>query len=512
MGFIKQYFQEIFLSLGLLFVYLFTRLYNIMALPLFTDEAIYTRWSQIARYDPSWRFISLTDGKQPSFVWFDMIMMRFVNDPLLAGRLVSVAAGLIIMVGIFFLANEIFKTPSTSSGQAKKIGFISAIFYVLYPFSLVYDRMALYDSLVAGSAVWALYLEILLVRRRRLDIALILGMVMGFGVLTKTSAFFSIYLLPFSLLLFDFKQKKRTQEILKWVGLALLSTVMAYGFYSFLRLSPFFHIITEKNSIFVYPFNEWIKHPFEFFIGNLNGLLDWFFVYTTIPVLILILISFLIGGAKLLREKLLLFLWFIIPIVALAFFGKVLYPRFILFMAMPMLVLASYSINFILDNIKSEWIKVFAVLLSAALMVWTDYFILIDISRAPIPRSDLDQYVNAWPAGGGIAETVSFLGDKAKSQKIYVATGGTFGSLPTYAMEIYLDENKNIGKRGIFPIPEDIPEDLLERAKTMPVYVFMSNQEEFDRHLKNWPIKLIVEYRKGRGDSYTRLYEVIPNL
>lgn len=503
MGFIKRYSQEIFLSLGIFAAYLITRLYNIMSLPMFTDEAIYTRWSQIARYDPSWRFISLTDGKQPSFVWFDMVIMRFVNDPLLSGRLVSVVAGVFALIGIFFLTSELFKN--------RKIGLFAAILCLVYPFSLVYDRMALYDSLVAASTIWALYLEVLLIRLRRLDVALILGMVMGFGVLTKSSAFFAIYLLPFSLLLFDFKQKNRAVKILKWGALAIVSTVMAYAIYSLLRLSPFFHIIEDKNSIFVYPFSEWIRHPFEFFFGNFNGLFTWFIEYTTVPIFLLILVSFFLGGTKFLREKILVFLWFILPFVALALFGKVLYPRFILFMSVPLLAIAAFSFWFILEAVKRKSVRTLIFLAVIFLLLRSDFYVLYDFRNAPIAKADTDQFANAWPAGGGIKEVVEYLARQAEDKKIYVATGGTFGSLPTYAMEIYLDENKNIGKRGIFPIPEKIPGDLVEKAKNMPVFVFMSNQKEFDPNLRNWPIKLIIEYKKGKGDDYTRLYEVIPN-
>jgi len=168
--FIKKllgYKKEFIIASILIATYLFTRIYNIMSLPLFTDEAIYVRWSQIARYDAAWRFISLTDGKQPSFVWLTMIAMKFINDPLLAGRMVSVFAGFLGMIGLYFLAREIFKN--------KWVGMISASLYVVFPMALVYDRMALYDSLVGAIMIWCLYLSVLLVRRVRLDIALILG-------------------------------------------------------------------------------------------------------------------------------------------------------------------------------------------------------------------------------------------------------------------------------------------------------------------------------------------------
>src|SRR3989344_4218394 len=216
---INKYRTEIIVCLFGILSYFFLRLYSLMSLPIFTDEAIYTRWSQIARYDPNWRFISLTDGKQPLFVWFDMVVMKFIQDPLMAGRIVSVLAGFFAMIGLFFLGKEIFKN--------RWVGILSAGLYLIYPFALVYDRMALYESLIGALMVWGLYFEILLVRQVRLDIALILGMIIGAGILTKTSGFFSIYLMPFLLLIFDWKSKKKSERFLKFIGLALVSLVFA---------------------------------------------------------------------------------------------------------------------------------------------------------------------------------------------------------------------------------------------------------------------------------------------
>lgn len=500
MSIISKHSKFIIIALILSALYFATRLYNISDLPLFTDEAIYTRWSQIARFDANWRFISLTDGKQPSFVWLDMIFMRTVSDPLLAGRLVSVVSGFFGMAGIFFLAKEIFKS--------QKAGIISSTVYILFPFTLVYDRMALYDSLTATAFIWGLLFQVLLVRLRRLDIALILGFIMGFGVLTKSSAFFSIYLFPLSLLLFDFRQKKWKYELIKWIGFAGVSTVMAYGFYSMLRLSPFFHIISEKNSIFVYPFNEWILHPFQYFTGNWNGLVSWLVEYSTLPFLAIIFVSFLLGGKKFIREKLFLFLWFLAPFLALSLFGKILYPRFIIFMTMPLLVLASFSFTYISDRAKSNFLKIAIFILVFAFIIRSDFYVLTDFARAPIAKADTDQFINAWPAGGGIKEVIAFLSEESKDKKIYVATQGTFGSLPTYATEIYLDMNKNIQKRGIWPIPPLIPPDLVEKAKTMRVFFIFNDTPEPP---PGWSVKLVAKYRKGIGNSYMSLYEVLPN-
>ncbi len=484
------------ISLFLFLAYFATRLYNLMLMPLFTDEAIYVRWSQIARYDAGWRFISLTDGKQPSFVWLTMTVMKLVSDPLLAGRLVSVGAGLITLAGLYFLTKEIFKSSKTA--------FYACLIYLIFPMALMYDRMALYDSLVGAAVVWALYFEILLVRRLRLDLALILGMILGVGVLTKSSNFFSIYLLPFTLLLFGWKEKNKFKRLGKWFVLAGVAVVEAYGYYSILRLSPFFHIIGQKNNIFIFSFKEWVTHPWEFFYGNLLGLWDWTHGYFSWLVIFLIAGSFLFAH-KYFKEKLLLFIWFVLPFTALALFGKVLYPRFIFFMLLMLIPLAALTMEKLSEVFRNKLIFIFLCFLLFFFNLKADFFILTDTARAPIPKSDTNQYINGWPAGGGIRETINFLEKQAEKKKIYVASEGTFGSLPTYAVEIYLGDYKNVEKKGIWPLPVNIPTDLLSKAKIMPVYLILNPTQDPP---PGWPLKLIARYQKGISNTYLSLYQI----
>src|SRR5258708_2830281 len=184
--------------IGLICLYLFTRLFHLTTfLPIFTDEAIYIHWSQVALNDANWRFISLTDGKQPMYVWIAILTLKLFHDPLMAGRLVSVLAGFFSMIGIFFLGREIFKNT--------KIGLFSSLLYILYPFALVYDKLAMYDSLVALFTIWIFYFTVLLIRHVRLVLGMILGMLPGLGMLTKTNVDSGLILFPFSLPFFTFK-------------------------------------------------------------------------------------------------------------------------------------------------------------------------------------------------------------------------------------------------------------------------------------------------------------------
>lgn len=501
MQFLKKY-SFLFFGLGIAFLYFFTRFYNILSLSIFTDEAIYVRWSQIASNDASWRFISLTDGKQPMFVWVAMILMKFIHDPLLAGRVVSVGAGFISLVGLFFLASEIFRN--------KKIGLLTSFIYTLYPFALVYDRLALYDSLVAAFIIWAFYFEVLLVRRIRLDLAMILGMIMGLGMLTKTSDNFAFILLPFSLLLFNFQGNAWKKNLRNWVIFAVVSVIIANAMYMMLRLSPFFHIIGEKNLTFVYSFTEVLQDPFSHFIWNLLSLSTWLIAYATIPFIVLVISSFLVKK-EYFKEKLLLLIWFTVPFVALALFGRVIFPRFILFMTMPLIVLGAYALFNLMSMVKKMYFKILIIVVFLGMFLVNDFFILTDFSKAQIAESDRGQLIAGWPSGVGVNETISFLTQKAKNEKIYVGTEGTFGLMP-YSLEIYLQDNPHIKTAGFWPINDTPPKEVLEAAKKMPTYfVFYQPCPSCPTTgvaPTTWPLKQIFQMKKLEKGSYYTLYQV----
>lgn len=491
-----------FFVFGIIVLYFFTRFYNILGLPIFTDEAIYVRWAQIASNDASWRFISLTDGKQPMFVWIAMLLMKVIEDPLLAGRVVSVLAGFGSLVGIFFLTNELFKN--------KKIALLASLIYVLYPFSLVYDRMALYDSLVAMFIIWSLYFEILLVRHLRLDIALILGMIIGGGMLTKTNANFAFILLPFLLLLFNFKDKHWKEKLGKFILLSLVSLVVANAIYAILRLSPFFYIIEEKNYLFIYPFREWITHPFTYFFNNIRSLSEWTLAYLTLPFLVLVLSAFLVGK-KYWRENLVLLSWFLVPFVISALFFKLAYPRHILFTTMPLLVLGAFALYHLIRLAPKMWLKGVVPFAFLVMFVLNDYYLITDFAKATVPGPDRGQYIAGWPAGTGVKESVAFLEEQAKDEKIFVGTAGTFGLMP-YSLEIYLHDNPNITIRGYWPISEEIPQEVAEASNQMPTY-FIHYQECSVCPQKGvapttWDVTPVIQIEKLERGSFYTLYKV----
>src|SRR3989344_2638652 len=109
-SFWKIYRMEFMIGTGIFVLAFFLRLYNLTILPIFGDEAIYIRWAQVMRAEPGLRFVPLSDGKQPLFMWVVIPFFKIIHDPLFASRLFSVFSGMGTLVGIFILSYILFRS------------------------------------------------------------------------------------------------------------------------------------------------------------------------------------------------------------------------------------------------------------------------------------------------------------------------------------------------------------------------------------------------------------------
>lgn len=479
-----------------LFTFL-TRITNLLNIPIFTDEAIYIRWAQIGLADPAHRYLSLTDGKQPLLTWLMYPFLRIFSDPLFAGRFVSVLSGVFAVIGIYLLSRELF---------GKKAAIISSVIYIFSPFALLYDRLALMDSLLAAFGIWSIYMSILLVRKPKLDISLIFGITVGLGMLTKSSALFFLALLPISLLLFDFKTKNKIKRFISWVGLSALSTVIAEVMYNSLRLSPWFYIIKLKNYSFILTFAEFLHKPFETFWPNLYGLSTILIGYLTVPIILVVIAGVASALFRKKMEIIYLFLWFLIPFMALVIMGKVIFPRFILFMVMPLLVIVSSVIVDMYKTFKKN--KKLVLILGIIIFIYPIFqsvLIIFSPVDVAIHRIDRNQLFDDWPSGYGVNEVVTYIKSKAENGKVVLGTEGTFGLNPA-VYEIYLGLDKNVEIHGYWPVGE-VPKELLDKAKIYPTYLVFKEKQDIPQ---NWPLKLIAKYRRGKGETFLLFYQVVP--
>src|SRR5438477_10638635 len=122
---IKSWIVPILILLGILIFAFAIRIYHLTVLPVFADEAIYIRWSQVMGAEATLRFLPLSDGKQPFFMWVLMFIVRRFSDPLFISRLLSVFTGLGTILGIFSLTELLFKN--------RKVSLLAAFLWAICP-------------------------------------------------------------------------------------------------------------------------------------------------------------------------------------------------------------------------------------------------------------------------------------------------------------------------------------------------------------------------------------------
>ncbi|MBI2066233.1 glycosyltransferase family 39 protein, partial [Candidatus Woesebacteria bacterium] len=261
------------------------RLYNLNLIPVFVDEAIYIRWAQVMKAEPTLRFLPLSDGKQPLFMWLVIPFFFFFSNPLLAGRLVSVTAGAATLVGIFLLTYALFKS--------KKVAILAALIYAISPFSFFFDRMALVDSLLSSFGVWTLFFALVAARYLRLDFAMLSGFALGGGLLTK-SIFYALLLpLTWPFAKFPKETGKKVIHLIKLAALFLVTVAIGWGFYNILRLGPNFQMIALRNQDYIFPISHLWTNPKDPLIPFLTRSFEWIWSMGPSLTLVLALIGLL---------------------------------------------------------------------------------------------------------------------------------------------------------------------------------------------------------------------------
>lgn len=494
-SYLKKHFtkRDIFYIVGILLLFLATRLINLDKFPIFSDEGIYIHWAKTAWHDASWRFISLTDGKQPLQTWGTIPFLKlFPNNALLAARLFAVSMGLFGLLGMFTLLFSLF---------GKRAAIIGSLIFVLNPYFLFYDRLALVDSGVNAFFIWILFFSILLARTRRMDVALLMGIVAGFGLLAKSSAQIFVGLSVFAPILFFEKNKKNfAQKSINYYFLFGLVVIMAIVIYNVQRLSPFMHYVAEKNTTFVKTFAEFLENPFDILQRNLTLVPEYVVWEAGFFFSVMSLAGVYTLWKKDFKKAIYLVLWLIIPYGMIGFFSKVVFGRYLLFFGSLLVIFATH---FITSQTKKNTTLILVALYIVS-VAFANYTIIADFKNISLPPIDRGQYIEGWSAGWGAKEIMEYARVQSVNKPVIILAEGNFG-MSGDVLDSFLKDGDQISIRAYWPLGE---KELLENQKDLDlnkIYVVLSHRFEYP---SNWPLKLVKRYDKPGNQSVLYLFEL----
>ena len=470
------------------------RIYQLNLIPVFVDEAIYVRWAQVMRAEPSLRFLPLSDGKQPLFMWAVIPFFKFIADPLIAGRVVSVLTGLGTTAGVAALGYLLFKS--------RKVALLASLLYALSPFAVFFDRMALVDSMLSFFGVWTLVFLILATKKLSLGFAFLAAFALGGALLTKSPALFIALLSPLALVFTQKAKVKKIQSLnyFKSIGLLLAVFAVAFAMYNILRLGENFHMIGSRNMDYVFPYSRILESPLDPLLPYLDRAVEWLVIMGPVALLGLAATGFFGNFRKYKIEVLVLFAFAALPIVVQAEYARVFTSRYIFFTLPALVVLAAASLKKFNKPAGLYGVSVLvAVFLVQSLLFYVEFFKNPEKANWP----EHDGYLADWTAGTGIkeaAEIIKAARDANPGKDIVVGTEGYFGTLPD-GLQIYLEKEPNITVIGVGLDISHVPDSLSESAKAGNITYLVANSSRlaFVRPFEEYGLKIIKSWEKAEN-------------
>jgi hypothetical protein len=312
------------------------------------------------------------------------------------------------------------------------------------PFFVVYSVVGLYDPLATFLVAAAFVLALLLAERRSLGIALLLGLVLGAGLLTKLTTEVGYVALPVSALFFDWQAGGRRRRVLGWLGLLALALVVSWALYQVLKLNDLYNVLGRTQSLLLarHSLSTFLKQPWHWLDVNGSSYGSALLGYLTVPVLLALAVGVAAAIRTRWRVAVLLLVWAAVPLAAAVALADVPYVRWLAVGIPPLLVLAAAGTVTVAEAIFVRLANrrilplamagMAAVLIVPAL-VWDGQTLASPATR-PYPGHDDLDYAREYSAGGPWLALVPDLRQLAAGKPLQVAVAGPGSDYVTLAL------------------------------------------------------------------------------
>jgi dolichyl-phosphate-mannose-protein mannosyltransferase len=488
---------------ALLGLYLASRLAGLAALPMFLDERIHLRWAQWIAQGRRLR-LPFISGRGLS-VYMLAALTPQASDPLLVGRLLTVAVGIVTMAAVHRLALR-------ASGD-RRAADAAALFSIACPFTLLYDRMVLTDAFLSAATALTLVLALSVAEEPRARSGVLLGIAIALGILAKTTGLV-LFVVPLLAWLAVAPDRRRAAPALA-AAYAVAGALVAYPLWLFFRKTD------ELSGALGTRENE------DSLAGNAAANLrlaaEWLWAYWTpglallaLAGLVLVLLGKTRPGGR--GAALLLGIVTVGPTLAFVAVSEIWYPRYLLFTTVPLVALAGWGFVATFDLLHARLLAPgaragpWAALALALLLVPAlrfDLALWTDPSRAPFPALDRFQYVTGWPSGYGTHDSIAFL--RAQRERtpagLVLVTPGP--STTASAVRLFWARDSSVDVQYVAP---DAPASALQAAAAgRPLFVVVSRPERA-RLPEQWSPVLAAAFAsyKPDGTAADAIYRLCP--
>ncbi len=466
-------------SKHLILIFLFilfaaTRLVNLMKFPMFLDEAIYFRWLETIKANPSQWLLPLKEfGWAPLTTWIATLASFIVKDSLLALRLTAVFFGGLSVMIAYKTAKILFNKPAA---------FLICLLIITAPIVLIHDRLGLRgDSAVTFVSLLTLFGLSKRLLLKQSKASYIIGLAIALGLLIKSTAWVLAPLVALSFLIF------RTRLSLDDLKASLLPALSALFYLSTNSFTAF----ANKSSVFLLPSQQ----VASFLKPNLIQLALWSHQYLTWPVLILMFIGAAVTFKTKIQTWKLIALLTLPTVIFVTLFAKIFFPRYLLATAVLGMFTATAGLAWIFKKIHSSWHWAVALIfLLPSLLL--DFYIVKDIKLASnLPEIEKWQYVTGWPSGYAVVDLINYL--KTDSPSILISESN---DLIASSLNYYWPDHsiKQLQLDEAYILNTELPFD----QKT---YLILNEASQLPDHFSG---ELISQFFRPENKSSLRLYEI----
>jgi 4-amino-4-deoxy-L-arabinose transferase-like glycosyltransferase len=470
-------------------------------LPYFVDEGIYAVFSDRAAGSVDELFASLTFGPRVLQAWIGIPLIKLGFTPLHAMRVVSVLAGLATVAVLALIARRL------AGGTA---ALTAAACCVALPLLLVHDGIGIIEPLLTLLMATALYLQIELARRPDLRLAALLALVLAAGVLTKETAWAAVVLLPGSLICFDWSRDGRGHRLRTWLGGATIAVAGAAAAELVMRSSDYYSDLEELRDTPLYTvrsLDDVLSDPF----GSVGATWDVFgpaFTgYVTVPLLVVSVVGAAIGLHRRPRLTALLLAWFALPLTGSLLFATAAYPRHLVPLAAPLVVLMAYG--FVEAAALARRLlpprAAAPAIAAGVLLLWLPAFrldarVLDHPATAKYPSRDDWQFVTGAPAGSQWPAVADAIRRFAGGRRVVILSPTTDASITRLLLNddsryVFVGGDSPLARRARLALNEEKP--------------FILDVEALEVMQQGQP-RVIARFHRPRGGDVIELSELTP--